>query len=77
MRSKMNFRSPPQRDSYRPQSKYCILCCTANRQGYNTHYFSQCRFLPEADRRHMSKIHQIDTLPANDNDAAYCPKQLH
>ena len=35
-------------------SKYCCLCRTANRPGYDSHFLSQCRFLPESDRKRTS-----------------------
>ena len=35
-------------------SKYCCLCRSANRPGYDSHFLSQCRFLPEGDRKRMS-----------------------
>ena len=34
--------------------RYCCLCRTANRPGYESHFLAQCRFLPEADRRRIS-----------------------
>ena len=55
MRSQMNNRRSNQQTS----NKYCVLCRTVNRP-YDTHYLSQCRFLPEADRRRMSRVRQIE-----------------
>lgn len=58
----------------RPNSnKYCCLCRAANRPGHNTHYLSQCRFLPEEDRRRMSsaggsRIRAIETTDNNSFD---------
>ena len=46
-------------------NKYCCLCRTPNRPGHNTHYLSQCRFLPEEDRRRLtpgSRIRVIETF---------------
>jgi hypothetical protein len=37
-------------------NKYCCLCRTANRPGYDNHNLSQCRFLPEGDRKRMSRV---------------------
>ena len=34
--------------------KYCCLCRTANRSNYKDHYLSQCRYLPEDDRKRMN-----------------------
>ena len=56
--------------------KYCCLCRTANRPGYNTHYLSQCRFLPESDRKCMT-VRQVETLPeesySNDEERDFPP----
>ena len=65
-----NQRSDQQR------SKYCCLCRTAGRPNYQDHYLSQCRYLPEEDRKRMtsSKIRNIEVLDdANnyDNYAAH------
>ena len=48
--------------------KYCCLCRTANRPGYDSHFLSQCRFLPESDRKRFgsSKIRTIDVVDQND-----------
>ena len=57
-------------NSNQPRSgKYCCLCRTANRPGYDTHYLSQCRFLPESDRKRMSasKIRTVDATDYNNN----------
>ena len=56
-------RQPP--STPRRTNKYCCLCRTANRPGYDNHYLSQCRFLPESDRRRM-KVRQVDVF--NDED---------
>lgn len=57
MRSQMNTRRPNYQQS--SNKKYCVLCRTANRPS-DTHYLSQCRFLPEADRRRMSRVRQVE-----------------
>ena len=33
--------------SSRSSNRYCCLCRTANRPGFETHFLSQCKFLPE------------------------------
>ena len=33
-----------------PSARHCVICRNANRP--DNHFLSQCRFLPEADRRH-------------------------
>ena len=40
--------------------KICILCETARRPGANTHYLTQCNYLPEADRRRLSRIRFVE-----------------
>ena len=59
--SQSSNRTSPSRNSRRTY-KYCCLCRTANRPGYDTHYLSQCKFLPESDRKRMT-VHQVETLP--------------
>ena len=52
------------------QSKFCCLCRSANRPGFDTHFLSQCRFLPESDRKRMSQSSssKIRSVEAYDND---------
>ena len=57
----------------RRNHKYCCLCRTANRTGYDTHYLPQCKFLPEGDRR-MMKVRQVGTF---DDDIPEEPSQEH
>ena len=57
-------------------SKYCCLCRSANRPGYDSHFLSQCRFLPESDRKRMSSpSSRIRTVDASgfeeDNEESY------
>ena len=42
-------------------SKFCCLCRSAKRPGSDTHYLSQCKFLPEADRKRLngSKVRSV------------------
>ena len=51
-------------------NKYCCLCRTANRPGHDTHFLSQCRFLPEADRKRMaassSRIRNVEVVQSDD-----------
>ena len=58
--------SPP--DNFR-SNKYCCLCRTAKRPGYDNHYLSQCRHLPESDRRRMSS--RIRNIEIRDHDDSY------
>ena len=52
LRSQMQAQFSQRRPANRPNNpKSCVLCRTANRPGYDSHYLSQCRFLPAADKR--------------------------
>ena len=42
------------------RAKICCLCRASNRPGYDTHFISQCKFLPEADKKFMSRVRQIE-----------------
>jgi hypothetical protein len=50
--------------------KYCCLCRTANRPGHETHFLSQCRFLPESDRKRMStsRVRTVDAVEYNNHE---------
>ncbi len=50
-----------------PASKFCCLCRAAKRSGAESHFLSQCRYLPESDRRRMvnPKIRIVDALEEN------------
>jgi hypothetical protein len=59
------FSSPspsPSSQSYRlnQNKRKCCLCESAERPGYDTHYLSQCRYLPEGDRKRMLKFRSVD-----------------
>ena len=43
-------------------SKFCCLCRSAKRPGSDTHFLSQCKYLPEADRKRMNspKVRFVD-----------------
>ena len=60
-------------NSNQRSGKYCCLCRTANRP-HDTHFLSQCRFLPESDRKRMSasKIRSVDAVDQNDNYDEEC-----
>ena len=47
--------------------KYCCLCRTANRPNYEDHFLSQCRYLPESDRRRFAKIRNVEIVDDYDN----------
>ena len=61
MRSQVSSR-PPNRRSYssRHVNKYCCLCHAANRPGFDSHFLSQCKFLPESDR--CMNVRQVDVF---------------
>lgn len=56
--SRVSRVSQPRDRNSQPRSilggKYCCLCRTANRPNYKDHYLSQCRYLPESDRKRMN-----------------------
>ena len=52
-----SFNNRPQN---RSSNKKCCLCEAAGRPGANTHFLSQCNFLPEADKRRMSRIRSVE-----------------
>ncbi len=59
-------RSNSRRSSSGGGGKYCCLCRTANRPGWDTHYLTQCKFLPESDRRRLSKVRNIDVFDSDE-----------
>ena len=61
-------RSNPQRSSGH-RGKFCCLCRAAGRPNYQEHYLSQCRYLPEEDRRRMtsSNIRNVEVYDSEDN----------
>ena len=50
--------------------KSCCLCRAANRPGYDGHFLSQCRYLPEGDRRRLTspKVRAIETHDNEDDE---------
>lgn len=48
------------------RGKYCCLCRTAGRPNYQDHFLSQCRYLPEEDRRRMTSSN-IRNVEIHDN----------
>ena len=48
------------RSQNRSSNKKCCLCEAAGRPGANTHFLSQCNFLPEADKRRLSRIRCVE-----------------
>ena len=50
------------------------MCRTANRPNYEDRYLSQCRYLPESDRKRLSNIRNVEILEF-DNDEEENPTQ--
>ena len=48
--------------------KYCCLCRTANRPNYEDHYLSQCRYLPESDRKRLSNIRNVEAVEYDEEE---------
>jgi hypothetical protein len=46
----------------------CCLCQANNRPGYDNHFLSQCRYLPEGDRRRFSSSPRVRAVDVQDND---------
>ena len=56
--------SKPDTGTYKARSsKSCVLCVTAKRPGANTHYLSECKYLPEPDRRYFSRACATEADP--------------
>ena len=52
-------------NNYKSSSnRFCILCRTANRPGYDSHSLAQCRFLGESDRKSFSTGPRIRAVEA-------------
>ena len=64
-----------QRMRFQQRRKSCILCKTADRPGYSNHNLSECRFLPEADRRFMARSRRVgdadDDIEEREDDPDY------
>ena len=76
-RNNNNSRNSSSRHGQRG-GKYCCLCRTANRPNYEDHYLSQCRYLPESDRKRLSNVRNVEVLeydqeeggnPSHENEA--------
>ena len=53
--------------STRTGSKFCCLCHAAKRPS-DSHYLSQCKYLPEGDRKRLSKVRTVDIESEEDVD---------
>ena len=53
-------------------NRYCCLCRAANRAGFESHYLSQCKYLPEEDRTRLSRVRYIEVIEEDeDSDVSY------
>ena len=60
MKSSKNFKNHNQSSKFQSyKQKICCLCQAAGRQGFDTHYLSECKFLPPNDRKYMSNVRDI------------------
>ena len=55
----------------RSSNRYCCLCRTANRPGFETHFLSQCKFLPEEDRKRLSRVRNIEVIDCSDTEYSF------
>lgn len=75
MQSSDNRRRQPhsqQQGGNSRSGKFCCLCRAANRPGYDGHFLSQCRYLPEADRKRFSpsntRIRNVEAVELGEED---------
>ena len=54
-----NRQSRTRRPNTAIRKKSCILCKTANRNGHDSHYLSECKFLPDSDKRYMTRSRYV------------------
>ena len=57
------------KQSRQQNRKKCCLCEAAKRPNADTHFLSQCRFLPEADRKHFARVLTVE-VDFDDEDGA-------
>ena len=60
--------------SSRNSGRYCCLCRTANRPGFENHFLSQCKFLPEEDRQRLSRVRYVEVIDSSgdsEDDISY------
>ena len=60
-----NFNNRSQQQQSR---KNCVLCEAARRPGAGTHYLSQCNYLPEAEKKRLSKIRYVEVDEEEDGE---------
>ena len=73
-------RTPTQNRQVQKTRKSCILCKTAGRSTYNTHYLQQCVYLPESDKRFFGRARlvtdeEVEDFAVEDEDLPVLPEQ--
>ena len=75
-----SFMSPPARDQSRKpkvqESKSCPICKQAGRSKYK-HFLSSCPYLPEADRRYLTKARQTVVDPDSEEESEEDPSEAN
>ena len=64
-----NNNVPAGRNRETGNPKICSLCKTANIQGYDTHFLSQCKHISERDRRQFSS--RVRCIDVDDEQSSY------
>ncbi len=60
--------SSPRKPPPKPRAvTSCPLCQQAGRPDFNSHFLSNCKFLPESDRLFMSRVCQVAGLDCKEN----------
>lgn len=55
-----SYRQRQYQSSNNNNKRRCCLCDAAKRPGADSHYLSQCKFLPEADRKRYAKLRLLE-----------------
>ena len=67
--SNYNVNSKIQKKIHNKSRRFCCLCDAARRPGAESHFLSQCKFLPEEDRQRMqSSYNRIRSVDIDDLD---------
>ena len=65
--SRYQNKSASSSQSRNSSGRYCCLCRTANRPGFESHFLSQCKYLPEEDKQRLSKVRYIEVIDEYEN----------
>ena len=76
MRTQTNYSRNTNNSNSNRTSRSCCLCRAARRPGAETHFLSQCRFLPESDRRMVrappsARIRGVEAIDGEDAEVDY------